>query len=179
MAFANATYGTNYRSFRCVKSISELGALDDTFDCITLIEVIEHLRADEIRVLFEALTRCLRPGGKLVLTTPNYTSAWPALEMILNKVSDVSYEEQHITRFNFFNIERRLAELYPDFWLYFNSLDFKTTTHFVTPFLAAFSFDIARGLSRVVPHRSWRHPFGNLILTVFTRSPVLTPSPAT
>lgn len=172
VSFANATYGTSFRQFKHIPSISDLTKLDESFDCITLIEVIEHLRPDEIRVLFDALVSRLRPGGKLVLTTPNYTSAWPAIELILNRVSDVSYEEQHITRFTYFDIEKKLAALYPDLWLYFNSLDFKTTTHFVTPFLAALSFDVARGLSRVVPHGTWRHPFGSLILTVFTRGPV-------
>src|SRR5262249_34965657 len=135
------------------------------------IEVIEHLSHDEIRTLLDVIVDHLKPGGKLVLTTPNYASAWPALEILLNAVSDVSYEEQHITKFNFFNIQKRLEAIYPDFWLYFNTLDFKTTTHFVTPFLAGISFDMARKLSRVVPHQSWRHPFGNLILMVLTRGP--------
>jgi 2-polyprenyl-3-methyl-5-hydroxy-6-metoxy-1,4-benzoquinol methylase len=170
--FANANYGTSFRKFRHVAKIGALDDLKETFDCITLIEVIEHLNADEIRTLFEVAVSKLKPGGKFVVTTPNYASAWPAIEIILNRVSEVSYEEQHITRFNYFNLERKLLDIYPDLGLYFNSPVFKTTTHFVTPFLAAFSFEIARGLSRVVPHRSWHHPFGNLILSVFTRSPV-------
>jgi 2-polyprenyl-3-methyl-5-hydroxy-6-metoxy-1,4-benzoquinol methylase len=171
IAYANASYGTPYRAFRHLARISELSSLDETFDCITLIEVIEHLRPDEIHTLFDGIVDRLKPGGKLVLTTPNYASAWPAIELILNRVSEVSYEEQHITRFTYFNMDRKLAELYPDFYLYFNSIDFKTTTHFVTPFLAGMSFDVARGLSRVVPHQQWRHPFGNLILMVLTRGP--------
>jgi 2-polyprenyl-3-methyl-5-hydroxy-6-metoxy-1,4-benzoquinol methylase len=171
IAYANASYGTPYREFRHLTRISELASLHETFDCITLIEVIEHLRHDEIRSLFDGIVDRLKPGGKLVLTTPNYASAWPAIELILNRVSEVSYEEQHITRFTYFNMDRKLAELYPDFYLYFNAIDFKTTTHFVTPFLAGMSFDVARGLSRVVPHQQWRHPFGNLILMVLTRGP--------
>jgi len=171
IGYANANYGTSYREFRHLTRISDLAALDETFDCVTLIEVIEHLRPDEIRALFDGIVDRLRPGGKLVLTTPNYASAWPLLEQVLNRVSEVSYKEQHITRFTYFNFERKLAELYPKLHLYFNSIDFKTTTHFVTPFLAGMSFDIARGLSRVVPHQKWRHPFGNLILTVLTRGP--------
>lgn len=173
IGYANATYGTKFREFRHLERISELSSLDEKFDCITLIEVIEHLRPDEIRALFDGIASRLKPGGKLVLTTPNYASAWPAIELVLNKVSEVSYEEQHITRFTYFNFERKLAELYPDFHLYFNTVDFKTTTHFVTPFLAGLSFDVARGLSRVVPHQKWRHPFGNLILMVVTRGPAV------
>ena len=70
----------------------------------------------------------------------------------------------------------QLAKIYPDLFLYFNTVDFKTTTHFVTPFLAGLSFDVARGLSRVVPHQKWPQPFGNLILMVLTRGPAQRPA---
>lgn len=171
IAYANANYGTPFRSFRHIAKISELSSLEEQFDCVTIIEVIEHLRPDEIRALFDGIVDRLKPGGKLVLTTPNYASAWPAIELVLNRVSEVSYEEQHITKFTYFNMESKLARLYPDLYLYFNKVDFKTTTHFVTPFLAGLSFDVARGLSRVVPHQKWTHPFGNLVLMVLTRGP--------
>ena len=171
IAYANANYGTSFREFRHIKSIRDLSGIKEKFDCVTLIEVIEHLHPYEIRALFDGIVDLLNPGGKLVLTTPNYASAWPLIEVILNKVSDVSYEEQHITKFTYFGFEKKLAKIYPDLFLYFNSVDFKTTTHFVTPFLAGMSFDVARGLSRVVPHQKWTHPFGNLVLMVLTRGP--------
>jgi 2-polyprenyl-3-methyl-5-hydroxy-6-metoxy-1,4-benzoquinol methylase len=172
IAYANAQFGTPFRQFRHMPTIADLGAtLDETFDCVTLVEVIEHLKPEEIRTLFDQCVDRLEPGGKLVLTTPNYASAWPLIEVVLNKVSEISYEEQHITKFTYFNMEKKLAEIYPDLWLYFNTVDFKTTTHFLTPFMAALSYDVARGLSRVVPHQKWRHPFGNLVLMVLTRGP--------
>ncbi len=176
IAYANAHYATPFREFRHMRRLAELGsAVTETFDCITLVEVIEHLNPEEIRVLFDQVVDRLNPGGKLVLTTPNYASAWPLIELVLNKVSEISYEEQHITKFTYFNMDRKLAAIYPDLWLYFNTLDFKTTTHFVTPFLAALSYDVARGLSRVVPHQKWRQPFGNLVLMVLTRGPARRP----
>jgi 2-polyprenyl-3-methyl-5-hydroxy-6-metoxy-1,4-benzoquinol methylase len=171
IAYANASYGTPFREFKHIASIRDLSSVNEKFDCITLIEVIEHLQVEEIRTLLDGIVDHLKPGGKLVLTTPNYASAWPLIEVVLNKVSDVSYEEQHITKFTYFNMERKLAEIYPDLFLYFNTVDFKTTTHFVTPFLAGLSYDVARGLSRVVPHQKWTHPFGNLVLMVLTRGP--------
>ncbi len=166
--YANRTYGSTFRSFRHVPSITHLRDIEGRFDCVTLIEVIEHLTAAEIHSLFSELSRLIRPGGKLVLTTPNYLSCWPLLEVILNRMSEVSYEEQHITRFTYFNMERRLSELYPSLDEEF-LLDLKTTTHLVTPFLAGLSYDFARNLSRLVPHTSWRMPFGNLILMVLSR----------
>lgn len=171
IAYANANYGTAFREFRHIKSIKDLSTIKGKFDCVTLIEVIEHLHPDEIRHLMDGIVDVLTPGGKLVLTTPNYASAWPVIEQVLNRVSEVSYEEQHITKFTYFGMEQKLAKIYPDLFLYFNTVDFKTTTHMVTPFLAGLSFDVARGLSRVVPHQKWPQPFGNLILMVLTRGP--------
>ncbi len=168
VAYANAQYGTPARRFQAVQSIADLRQVEERFDCVTLIEVIEHLQPDEIRVLLDNVARLLNPGGKLVLTTPNYASSWPILEQILNRVGDVSYEEQHVTRFTFFNLERKLAGIYPSLRDGFE-LELKTTTHFITPFLAGLSFDLAHRLSRAVPHHRWRLPFGNLILAAFVR----------
>jgi len=72
---------------------------DQTFDVITSIEVIEHLHPHHaIKILFEA-RRLLKPNGKLVITTPNYRSLWPFLEIALEKISPVKYDEQHISKF--------------------------------------------------------------------------------
>jgi 2-polyprenyl-3-methyl-5-hydroxy-6-metoxy-1,4-benzoquinol methylase len=168
IAYARTHFGRPFRKFHHVESIVHLSNLQEKFECITLIEVIEHLTAQEISDLLAQVARLLRPGGKLVLTTPNYTSAWPLIELLLNRFNDLSYEEQHITKFTYFNMERRLAELYPRFGAEF-SVDLKTTTHFITPFLAGISFDYARRLSRIIPHKKWRLPVGNLVLTVLTR----------
>jgi 2-polyprenyl-3-methyl-5-hydroxy-6-metoxy-1,4-benzoquinol methylase len=166
--YANTRYGTSYRSFHYLKSITALSNIDAQFDCMTLIEVIEHLSPGEIRVLFSHMARMLKPGGKLILTTPNYASTWPVLEQILNRIGDVNYEEQHITRLNYFNLETRLAKIYTPLHDQFE-IALKTTTHFVTPFLAGLSFNLAWKLSRLVPSAKWRMPFGNLVLVSLTR----------
>ena len=72
---------------------------DNSFDCITLIEVIEHLTVKNSRKLINEAMRLLVPKGKLIITTPNYKSHWPILEMLLEKFSPVKYGEQHISRF--------------------------------------------------------------------------------
>jgi 2-polyprenyl-3-methyl-5-hydroxy-6-metoxy-1,4-benzoquinol methylase len=168
VAHAQAHHGLPNREFKHIPTLAGLADLTGSFDCITVIEVIEHLTPDEIRTVLEQSARLLRPGGQLVMTTPNYASTWPILELLINRFSDLSYEEQHITRFTYWNIARRLGEIWPAFPDQFG-LDYRTTTHFLTPFLAAFSFEGARRLGRMVPHRLWRLPIGNLVLTVFTR----------
>jgi 2-polyprenyl-3-methyl-5-hydroxy-6-metoxy-1,4-benzoquinol methylase len=167
--YANAHYGTAFRRFRHLSAIAELEVLDEMFDCITLIEVIEHLTTDEAALLLRLIARKLKPGGRLVLTTPNYCSTWPVLEVVLNRLSEVKYEEQHITKFNYFTLARQLQRLHPAFLDEF-MVELKTTSHFLTPFLAGLSFPLAHRLSRLIPHRHWRHPFGNLVLLVATRN---------
>lgn len=47
---------------------------DDSFDIILFAEIIEHLTFNPI-ALWKEIHRVLRPGGRLVITTPNYY-AW-------------------------------------------------------------------------------------------------------
>ncbi len=166
--YANRCYGSPGRRFRALRSITDLADVDERFDCVTLIEVIEHLSPDEIRALFSEAARLLEPGGRLVITTPNYASTWPILERLLNRFGDVSYEEQHITRFTYFDVVRRLSAIYPALEAEF-LVDLRTTTHLVTPFLAQISFEIAHRLSRAVSHGWWRSPVGNLIMLGLVR----------
>jgi 2-polyprenyl-3-methyl-5-hydroxy-6-metoxy-1,4-benzoquinol methylase len=170
IAFAVERWATAYREFQAIESLSELLSMNESFDCITAIEVIEHLNAEEIRSLFEGIASRLRPGGKLVLTTPNYASAWPLVERIVNRVADVSYEQQHITKFTYWNFERKLQRIYPQLFRDFSAVDLKKTSHGLAPFLAAVSFDVAHQLSRMGARRRRGLPWGNIVLLMLTRS---------
>lgn len=46
---------------------------DDFFNVVTLLAVVEHLDPDSMAILFCEIHRVLRPGGKVILTTP---AAW-------------------------------------------------------------------------------------------------------
>ncbi len=64
-----------------------------------MIELIEHLAPEAaIRLLSEARA-LLAPQGVLVVTTPNYRSLWPLIELGVNALSPVSYIEQHINKY--------------------------------------------------------------------------------
>jgi 2-polyprenyl-3-methyl-5-hydroxy-6-metoxy-1,4-benzoquinol methylase len=166
--YARQHYGTEFREFHHIRDSNDISAIQGKFDCVTLIEVIEHLKPQEIQDLLNAASEKLKPGGKLLFSTPNYFSTWPILEWLVNRISKVSYEEQHITKFNYFNIFHKLRKIYPNIDEKF-LIKFKTTTHFVSPFLAWICYGFAEKLSRKVPHQSWKFPFGNLIIVEMTR----------
>ena len=46
------------------------------FDCITAFDLIEHFRKEELFPRLAALYRALKPGGVLILQTPNAESPW-------------------------------------------------------------------------------------------------------
>jgi 2-polyprenyl-3-methyl-5-hydroxy-6-metoxy-1,4-benzoquinol methylase len=162
--YANKKYGTHFRKFFLTEDIKSNGfSVDGYFDVITLIEVVEHLTKPQIADIITFAHNKLKPNGRLVITTPNYTSAWPLIEFILNKVSDVKYEEQHITRFNYFNVVKKLGRIVPGFSAMFQT-DFKTTTHLLTPFIAGISFKTADRISATVSPAKWKLPLGMLLL---------------
>lgn len=56
------SYSHDYSSFEEIK---------ETFDMVLLFEVIEHLKPDEGREMARNIYQVLKPGGIMILTTPN------------------------------------------------------------------------------------------------------------
>ncbi len=166
--YANKTYATDFRKFMLIDEFKK-NYPDKKTDVITIVEVIEHLEVSQIQEILQFATERLNPGGKFILTTPNYASMWPVLEWILNKVSDVNYEEQHITRFKYGNIQKKLRAMDENFSKNFKT-EFVTTSHSVTPYIAQVSFKLADKMSKFSPHQKWRFPFGNLLMICFTKN---------
>jgi 2-polyprenyl-3-methyl-5-hydroxy-6-metoxy-1,4-benzoquinol methylase len=165
--YANSMYKNENRSFKLVKEYSESDAVEKS-DVITVVEVIEHLELGQINEILDFANKNLNKGGKLIITTPNYFSTWPILEIILNKISEVNYEEQHITKFTYYNIDKKIRSINKDFSTNFET-EFLTTSHFLTPFLAQLSFEFAAKLSKFAPHNKWSFPLGNIIMVCFTK----------
>jgi SAM-dependent methyltransferase len=109
---------------------------DSSFTTVSCIEVVEHLTWETDVNLLRELYRVPQPGGKLVLTTPNYRSGWPVLEWCVNRVATVTYEDQHICKFSV----ARLATL-------LETAGFSDVTIrpfiFLAPFLAALHWKLS------------------------------------
>ncbi|MGE0631971.1 MAG: class I SAM-dependent methyltransferase, partial [Pseudobdellovibrionaceae bacterium] len=73
--------------------------MNKQFDFATCIEVIEHIHPFYALQMLEQMKRAIRPNGRVILTTPNYRSLWPLIEVGLNLMSPVKYHEQHISKF--------------------------------------------------------------------------------
>lgn len=64
----NETYEFEYQTFNM--ELSDYPYPDETFDGVLFCEILEHLVINPLRA-FERLRKIIRPGGWLLLTTPN------------------------------------------------------------------------------------------------------------
>ncbi|HEY1769652.1 MAG TPA: class I SAM-dependent methyltransferase [Chthoniobacterales bacterium] len=97
--FARQSYGGEKLQF--VLGQFEDLAGSDAFDWIYSLEVIEHLYEEQVLEVLRLFKRLAKPGGHLLLTTPNYRSAWPVIEWMLDRLSLVPHlaGDQHISHF--------------------------------------------------------------------------------
>ncbi len=56
--------------------LARLESGSSAVDLIVAIDVIEHLTKDEVLRFLQAAVRALRPGGRIILQTPNCASPW-------------------------------------------------------------------------------------------------------
>ncbi len=88
-------------------SIFALPFPDGAFDAVICSEVIEHVPAHP--AVFAEMGRVLRPGGTLILGTPDYGRLlWRVLEWIYGKVLPGAYAHEHITHYTRDNLAERL-----------------------------------------------------------------------
>ena len=114
---------------------------DKPFDRIYCIEVIEHLYESQAAQVLSLFQKVTNPGGQLFVTTPNYRSAWPLIEWLLDRLGLVAAlnEAQHVTHFTRPKIHAMCAHAG---W----RLDRIGTFNGFAPFLAPISRRLALGL---------------------------------
>lgn len=65
----------------------------ESFDLITLFDVIEHFTVDEAFAMLRAMHGALRPGGMAVLRTPNMASLLGAYSRFMDLTHQAGYSE--------------------------------------------------------------------------------------
>ncbi len=158
--YARRKYGASGVTFDVVEAGARWPFEDSSFEAVSLIEVVEHLPPAGIRLLFSECSRVMRPGGILVLTTPNYSSHWPLLEWLIGVLSPLKYEDQHITRFTRLGFRAKIEKLLGERY----RVEHVTTMHFLAPFLAVLSQWLSERTSNLLTPRHWAWPFGALIV---------------
>lgn len=79
---------------------------DESFDGVVMLEIIEHVVAAE--QLLAEINRVLRPGGFLILSTPNFVFLYNRLRILAGKLS--GDEGYHYRFFTPSSLERQLAD---------------------------------------------------------------------
>lgn len=153
--YATRTYGsaTHRFSTRPLVSLSETG---ERYDAVTVVELIEHLTPDAALRLLSDARALLAPGGLLVVTTPNYGSLWPLIEVGVNAASPVTYVEQHINKYRRRLLGEHLAAAG------YRDISIRTAVG-LAPFAAVFGL-WAANILHALERRAKHLDFGNLLL---------------
>ena len=124
--------------FACIQAFGEaLPWEDESFDCILMSEVIEHLEMPQISV--REAVRVLSPGGRLLITTPNYRSFWPLMEWTVDRLNMAPKMagEQHISRFHLSSLKQVLVESGIE-------IEYAGSIYSLSPFLSLVSLEGAK-----------------------------------
>jgi dolichol-phosphate mannosyltransferase len=91
-------YSKRYQRPLVNGSIFALPFLNQAFDCVICSEVIEHIPGS-LQPFLE-IKRVLKPGGTLVLGTPDYAHrTWRIIEAVYRVAAPGGYADEHITHY--------------------------------------------------------------------------------
>ena len=65
-------HSLGFRNATQIEKGARLPFGDNSFDIINVMEVVEHIPADAIDAVLEEIRRVVRPGGVVLVSTPNY-----------------------------------------------------------------------------------------------------------
>jgi dolichol-phosphate mannosyltransferase len=100
-------YASIFGTMRMQASGFELPVKTESFPCVLCSQVIEHIPKN--KGFLEELVRVLKPGGALVLGTPDYANwQWRVIEAIYGKVLPSAYADEHISHYS----KRELVDLF-------------------------------------------------------------------
>ena len=135
--YAKKNYSNKKIKFISYKN--KLPIKTNSVDSISLIELIEHIDNTDLNYLLKECKRVLKKEGTICISTPNYFSLWPVLELILNQMSPVYYKHEHINKFTKSRIKQSMNR---------NGFQIVELNSFmlISPFLAFISFKFAKSM---------------------------------
>jgi len=90
-------------------SVFSLPFPDGAFDEVVFSQVIEHI--PKKRQLMSEVRRVLRPGGRLIIGTPDYGRMfWVILEAFYDALKPEAYAHEHISHYTLASMRRLLAD---------------------------------------------------------------------
>jgi dolichol-phosphate mannosyltransferase len=91
-------------------SIFQLPFTDASFDGLVCSQVIEHIPGGDGP--FRELARVLKPGGRLIIGTPDYGRPWwPIIEWLYMHLHPQGYGDEHITHYDLPGLTRTLESV--------------------------------------------------------------------
>jgi SAM-dependent methyltransferase len=91
-------FARRFRTPRVCGSGLALPFADESFPCVLCSQVIEHVPM--VPSMIDELCRVLRPGGRLVLGTPDYDRwEWVWIEKVYGAVAPGGYADEHISHY--------------------------------------------------------------------------------
>jgi ubiquinone/menaquinone biosynthesis C-methylase UbiE len=90
--------------------LSRLPFPNASFEAVICSEVIEHMPRKDVHL--EEFVRVIRPGGLLILSTPDYSRrVWRSLEWIYARVFPGGYVTEHINPYTHDMLQQELEQL--------------------------------------------------------------------
>jgi 2-polyprenyl-3-methyl-5-hydroxy-6-metoxy-1,4-benzoquinol methylase len=160
VAFAQETF----KSKNCKFTLGQGDDFDlgETFDFVISLEVIEHLYENQIQALLGSMFKHLRPGGHLLLSTPNYRGTWPIIEKTCDRFASLPQMDgdQHVTHFHRSNLKDTVKRA--------GFTEIKISTFCtVSPVIGSIVPKSQSALAKL--EKSLHLPFGNLLTCTATK----------
>ena len=106
--YAKKTYG-HLSDFYTLDEF-DLKKYNQYFDSISVIGLLEYLDEKDTLDLLENLYSILKDGGKLILTTPNYSLPMLLLEKISHLLGPINYSSEHKSKYKYKKLKETLTK---------------------------------------------------------------------
>ena len=127
----------------------------DQFDVVTCLGLLEFLSFEDGESLLKNFYSILKPGGRLLITTPNFKMSMKVIESLLNSIGDLNYSEEYKSRYKLGQLLKLVEK---------SNFQLVTSKKYMTIaiFLGIFSNRLAINLNRLIESSS-RNNWGYLL----------------